>query len=87
MATCTVLVEDLETGEEYEVVFEYDYYFSPGNYHGLPEDCYPDEEDFSWSILDNGRAPDNLVGEITDDQVWEAAQDDMEDAAGYAEDY
>lgn len=36
---------------EFEVAF--DYYYDPGKYNGLPENCYPEEEDGEASLPAN----------------------------------
>lgn len=44
MATKSVMVE-LEGEEEFEIEVDYSYSYDAGCYSGLPENCYPSEED------------------------------------------
>lgn len=39
-------------------IIEVTYYdYDPGNYHGLPENCYPSEETFEFKVLDRKGYP------------------------------
>lgn len=60
---CELTLTCPDTDTQYEITVEFSYFFAPGHYSGLPEDCYPDEFDFSWRLVDE---KENLPWWITE---------------------
>jgi len=38
-------------GVEFEIEFEYSYYYQPAKLFAAPEDCYPEEEEFTYEVF------------------------------------
>ena len=75
-------------GTEFDITFSYEHSYQPAKLSGAWEDCYPEEEEFEWEIIEqpywlNAIESWELL-EIDEDVFWDAA---MNDIASCKQDY
>jgi len=69
-------------GVEFEIEFEYSYYYQPAKLYGPWEDSHPEEEDFMLSVSLPSYWLNSIesweLNEIGEDVFWDAAMEDID---------